>query len=88
MASRPWSPEDVTVLEQHVADDDWLETLAEFFPDRTVNAIKVRMSKVRADLGIQGKRGARAEDQDRSNAKAVVASQRLLEATLRIGVWA
>jgi hypothetical protein len=48
------------------------------------------LSKLRdhvEELGIKGKRGAREEDQDRMNAKSVIASQQLLEATLRVGRW-
>lgn len=88
MASLPWTEADVEVLEQHVSNDDWLEELAKRFPERSALALKVRMSKVRSALGVKGKRGAREEDQDRANAKAVIATQKLLEATLRVGVWA
>jgi len=87
MASRVWSDDDLSVLEQHVHSEDWLEALSERFPGRSIQAVKTRMSKLRSDLGIKGRRGARAEDQDRANAKAVVATQRLLEATLAVGRW-
>lgn len=87
MASRVWSNDDLQVLEQHAANDDWRNALADLFPDRTPDAIQTRLSKLRSELGIKGKRGAREEDQDRMNAKSVVASQQLLEATLRVGRW-
>lgn len=86
MASCPWSPDDLQVLEQHVTNEDWLEALAERFPDRSPMAIKVRMSKVRSELGVKGKRGAREDCQDRANAKAVIASQMLYEAITRAGL--
>jgi hypothetical protein len=87
MASRAWSNDDLQVLEDHVANDDWRDALAGLFPDRSDHAIKTRLSKLRSTLGIKGKRGAREEDQDRMNAKSVGASQQLLEATLRVGRW-
>jgi len=86
MASRAWSPDDVRVLERHVHDEDWLDTLADRFPERTLGAVKVKMSKLRSELGARGRRGAREEDQDRANAKAVIASQQLLEAIERAGL--
>jgi hypothetical protein len=87
MASRVWTENDLQVLEQHVANDDWLQIVTKHFPDRSAAAIKTRISKLRSELGIKGRRGGREEDQDRMNAKSVIASQRLLEATLRVGVW-
>jgi hypothetical protein len=87
MASRPWSSDDLHVLEEHAANDDWRKALAGLFPDRSQDAIKTRLSKLRSELGIKGKRGAREEDQDSMNAKSVIASQVLLEATLRVGRW-
>lgn len=87
MASRVWSPDDLQVLEQHAHNDDWLDAVTGRFPDRSLAAIKTRISKLRSELGIKGRRGAREEDQDRANAKAVVATQQLLEATLKVGRW-
>jgi hypothetical protein len=87
MASRVWSDDDLQVLEQHAANDDWRNALSNIFPDRTDHAIKTRLSKLRSELGLKGKRGAREEDQDRMNAKSVGASRQLLEATLRVGRW-
>jgi hypothetical protein len=87
MASRVWTTDDLQVLEEHAANDDWREALAGLFPDRSEDAIKTRLSKLRSELGIKGKRGAREEDQDRMNIKSVAASQQLLEATLRVGRW-
>jgi hypothetical protein len=51
MASRVWSSDDLQVLEQHAANDDWRNALSNLF------------------------------------AEAIPASQRLLEATLRVGRW-
>lgn len=87
MASRAWSHDDLQVLEQHASNDDWLEVVTEQFPERSPASLKTRMSKLRSELGIKGRRGAREEDQDRMNAKAAVATQRLLEATLSVGRW-
>jgi hypothetical protein len=87
MASRAWSIDDIQVLEQHANNDDWLDVVSEQFPERSPASIKTKMSKLRSELGIKGRRGAREEDQDRMNAKSVVASQALLEATLRLGRW-
>jgi hypothetical protein len=87
MASRVWTNDDLQVLEQHAGSEDWLEAVMDRFPDRSLAAIKTRISKLRSELGIKGRRGAREEDQDRMNAKSVTASQQLLEATLRVGRW-
>jgi hypothetical protein len=87
MASRVWSSDDLQVLEQHAANDDWRNALSNLFPDRTQHAIKTRLSKLRSELGVKGRRGAREKTQEIMNAEAVPASQRLLEATLRVGRW-
>jgi hypothetical protein len=87
MPRNVWSHADLQTLGQHLGSEDWLEAVTECFPGRSIAAITTRMSKLRADLGIKGKRGAREEDQDRMNAKSVTASQQLLEATLRVGRW-
>jgi hypothetical protein len=87
MASRAWSVDEIQVLEQHVSNDDWLDAVTDKITDRSFHAVKTKMSKLRSELGIKGKRGAREEDQDTMNAKSVIASQRLLEATLRVGRW-
>jgi hypothetical protein len=87
MASRVWSSDDLQVLEQHAANDDWRNALSNLFPDRTQHAIKTRLSKLRSELGVKGRRGAREKTQEIMNAEAIPASQRLLEATLRVGRW-
>jgi hypothetical protein len=86
MASRVWSSDDLQVL-QHAANDDWRNALSNLFPDRTQHAIKTRLSKLRSELGVKGRRGAREKTQEIMNAEAIPASQRLLEATLRVGRW-
>lgn len=87
MASRAWSEADIEVLESHAENDDWLAAVIDLFPGRTLHAVKTKMSKLRSELGIKGKRGAREEDQDRANRRAVAASRALLDATLRVGTW-
>jgi hypothetical protein len=87
MASRAYSDADLTVLEQHVHNDDWYAAVAEVFPDRSEAALKTKMSKIRSMLGVKGKRGAPEKDQDKMNAEAVVASQRLLAAIQEAGVY-
>jgi hypothetical protein len=84
---RAWSHEDTAVLSQLADNDDWLEAAAALFPNHSEGSLKTKISKLRSELGIRGRRGAREEDQDRMNAKSVVASQALLEATLRVGRW-
>jgi hypothetical protein len=79
MASRVWSSDDLQVLEQHAANDDWRNALSNLFPDRTQHAIKTRLSKLRSELGVKGRRGAREKTQEIMNAEAIPASQRLRE---------
>jgi hypothetical protein len=64
-----------------------MEAASVLFPNHSESSLKTKISKLRSDLGIKGRRGAREEDQDRMNAKSVGASQALLEATLRVGLW-
>jgi hypothetical protein len=91
MASRAWSDAELALLEAHAEANDWPSVSCKI-RDRTVNAIKVKMSKLRRELGCEDGRfvdgGERAADaMDHFNENAVIASQQLLEATLRIGAW-
>lgn len=70
-----------------MAYDDWLDRIVNRFPHRSVDAIKTKMSKLRGELGLPGRRGAKETAQEEYNRKAVPASRRLLEATLRVGRW-
>lgn len=91
MASRPWSSRELAVLELHVGERDWLGAVQTKITDRTKLALKVRMAKLRGSLGlgdgrtVAGDGGAGDNDEWMSDASA--ASQVLLEATLRVGVW-
>jgi hypothetical protein len=82
-----WAPDEILILEETALNEGCLADIVELFPDRSHASIKTKMSKVRRELGIKGKRGAREEDQDTMNAKSVVATQKLLEATLSVGRW-
>ena len=84
---RAWSPDDTAVLAQLADNDDWMEAASARFPNHSESSLKTKISKLRSELGIKGRRGAREEDQDRANAKAVIATHQLLEATLRVGIW-
>jgi hypothetical protein len=86
MASRPWSPDEVAVLEQHVDQPDWLNKAASKISDRTVQAIKVRMAKLRSELGLGDGRRVEIDDQDVFIATTSLASQQLLAAIQRAGV--
>lgn len=91
MASRaPWPPEELELLESLVGKPDWLTVMREKAPKRTINALKIRMAKLRVELGVGD--GRRSENEccnygDAWMGEAVLASQALLAATLRVGVW-
>lgn len=85
MASRPWSDSEIALLERHAEANNW-QAVLRYVPDRTVNAVKVRMTKLRRELGFEDARGAK-DAQELYNADAVIASQKLAEATLRVGRW-
>jgi hypothetical protein len=74
-------------LAQLADNDDWMSAASVLFPNHSESSLKTKISKLRSELGMKGRRGAREEDQDRMNAKSVGASQALLEATLRVGIW-
>lgn len=86
MASRPWSSRELAVLELHAGEPDWLRKVGEKISGRTESALKVRMAKLRPVLGLgDGRRDS--GDNDEWMSDAAVASQVLLEATLRVGMW-
>lgn len=85
MASRPWSEQELELIERHAPLSDW-RTVLQQLPDRTANAVKVRMTKLRRELGFPDGRGT-VDDWAEYQAKSVVASQQLCEATLRVGRW-
>jgi hypothetical protein len=90
VASRPWSPAEMALLERHAETNDWA-TVSHKIRDRTVNAVKVKMSKLRRELGFDDGRfvdgGERAADaMDHYNENAVVASRALLAAIEQAGV--
>lgn len=86
MASRPWSPDEQALLERHAAENDWKAVLGQV-QDRTVNAVKVRMTKLRRELGLDDARYGARDEQDYYNQDAMRASPQLAEATLRVGRW-
>jgi hypothetical protein len=84
MASRPWSEDEVAVLEHHADERDWLDKAIAKLPDRSPKALRSRMQKVRLELGPTHDRYV-----DRAwMAEAANASQRLLAAIQRAGLSA
>lgn len=92
MASRAlWSPEELAVIEACAPGCDVARACKDI-QGRTRKAIKVRMAKFRASVGFGDGRNERSggdyeADDDRWVKSAVIASQTLLAATLRVGVW-
>lgn len=84
MASRPWTDSEMELLERHAEDNDWA-IVALQIRDRTVNAVKVKMSKLRSELGLADARYC--DGMDHFNQNAIIGSQQLVEATRRVGVW-
>lgn len=83
MASRPWSDDELDLLESYAEDRDWLPRAMEALPHRSVNQLRNRMQAVRAQAGM-----GRTHVHDGSwMSAAAAATDRLLEATLRVGVW-
>lgn len=86
MASRiAWTDDELAVLDRHVDEPDWLRTVASKIGGRTIQALKVRMAKRRAELGLGDGRGG-SDDMDEFNAKAAAASEALLVAIERAGL--
>ena len=85
MASRPWTAEELDLLQEHAPTNNW-RFVHQRMRDRTVNAVMVKMSKLRRELGFEDGR-VECDRQERFNADAVIASRLLAEATLRLGVW-
>lgn len=85
MASRPWSDDELALIEAHAETNDW-RSVSRAIRDRTVNAVKVKMTKLRRERGLPDGRGS-GDDWAAYQAKSVMASARLAEATLRVGVW-
>jgi hypothetical protein len=84
MASRPWTKRELTLLEEHAEDNDWMVVALQIH-GRSVNAVKVKMSKLRSKLGLADARYC--DGMDHFNQNAIVASEQLREATLQIGKW-
>lgn len=74
------------MLEQHVDQPDWLNKAAAKIGDRTVQALKVRMAKLRAELGLGDGRRIEIDDEDVFNASTALASRQLLAAIQRARV--
>lgn len=89
MASRPWSSHELAVLELHAQPYD-LASACRKLQDRTQLAVKVRLAKLRAEMGMGDGRRERGggDEMEEFNATAAIATERLREATLRVGVWA
>jgi hypothetical protein len=82
MASRPWSDDELAVLEDYAEDRAWLEKALGELPGRSVAAARSMMQKVRSRLGMSDQRfvdGPWMVD-------AALASQRLLQAMIDAGV--
>ena len=86
MASRAWSEAEMELIGRHAADNNW-RAVVDRVPDRTETAVKVRMTKLRRELGFEDGRFTACDQQERFNENAIVGSQRLAEATLRVGRW-
>jgi hypothetical protein len=87
MASRVWSEAELSVVQQCAATYD-LAAASQRLNERTRSAIKVKMSRIRAQLGFEDGRRERGgkDDQEEFNQNAVVGSQQLLVAIQRAGV--
>lgn len=83
MASRPWSDDELGLLESYADDRDWLPRAMEALPHRSVNQLRNRMQFVRAKAG----RGKHHYHDSSWMTDAAAATRRLLEATLLVGVW-
>jgi hypothetical protein len=89
MASRAWTDPELDVLREHVGADDWLRRVGSKLRHRTAKALKVRMARMRAECGLgDGRCTDDDDDMEEFNRRAVIASQQLREATLRVGIWA
>lgn len=87
MASRPWSDAELELLSSAIQRGEKISAVASKISGRTKLAIKVRMSKLRDKYDLSDARRSDIDDMDEFNARAVIASQMLLAATLRVGVW-
>lgn len=92
MASQPfWSEDELAALDQHIDQPQWLQRVCAIVSGRSIKAIKVRMAKRRAELGLaDGRRvdGGCLDDSDDSwMLDAGAASQALLAAIHRAGVY-
>lgn len=87
MASRPWTDAELTVLERHVDEGNWLSTVSRKLSQRSTKAIKVRMARLRSELGLGDGRRADVDDMASFHARAITASEMLREATLSVGTW-
>ena len=75
----------MALIDRHAEASNW-RAVTNAIPDRTVNAVKIRMTRKRRELGLED--GRRGEDEDGEwQSKVVIASQKLAEATLRVGRW-
>lgn len=99
MASYPfWTDQELAALDECIDAPDWLQRASAKI-NRSVKSLKIRMSKRRAELGMEdGRRSPlvkaqeeydlddNADDMDAFNARAAAASQALLAAIQRAGV--
>jgi hypothetical protein len=85
VATKPWTDAELDELRTHADDDCWLLKLGPRLAGRSYQALAIKMSHVRRDLGVKKRRGQRNEDD--WQARAVLSSQMLAAATLRVGKW-
>jgi hypothetical protein len=83
VASKPWADHELKLLERHVDDRQWLVKVAPKLPYRSVASLRGRMQLVRIETGT-GHSHSNGSEWMRDAADA---TRRLLEATLRVGVW-
>jgi hypothetical protein len=92
MASRAlWSDEEVAILETHVDRPDWLASVSAVIHGRTIAAIKVKMAKLRSNLGLRDGRRVdggcgQDDEEERFIVDTALASQALLAAIERAGL--
>jgi len=80
-----WSEEELQVLYDFVNDADWFDQAKEWLPFRSENAIRTKMSNLRAEAGIVPKTGPRAMGSSkRFEADAKRANDKYLAALLEM----
>lgn len=84
MASRPWSDDELLILQSNADRRDWFDRVVSDFPRRSAASLRSMMQKVRCDMG---KSTPQRFVENAWMADAHMGSQRLLQAQVRLGVY-